>query len=78
MAVTIEVGDARLEILEYGIAVEPDRLALAVARLDHQRARFDIVSEYAVIVAGSRRGEPGAGNVVMTYGDVSVGQSAFR
>ena len=78
MSVAVEIDDARLEILEHGVGVEPHGLALAVARLDHQTAGLDLVAEDAVVVAGGRLGEPGARDLAGAGGDAAVGQGVFR
>ncbi len=78
VAVAVEIGEPRLEILEHGIVFEPHGLAFAVARFDHQGAGCDLVAENAVVVTRGRLGEPGAGDVAGADGDVAVGQGAVR
>ena len=78
VAVAVEVGDARLEILEYGVVLEPQGLQFSVARFDHQRTRLDLVAENAVVVAVGRLGEPRARDVVLAGGNLPVGQRALR
>ena len=65
VAVAVEIGEPRLEILEHGVVLEPDGLAFAVARFDHQAAGLDLVAENAVVVARGRLGQPGAGDVAL-------------
>ena len=78
MAVAVEIGEPRLEILEHGVVLEPHRLALAVAGFDHQGAGLDLVAENAVVVARGRLGEPGARDVAGAGGDAAVRQRAVR
>ena len=78
MAVAVEIGEPRLEILEHGVVLEPHGLALAVAGFDHQGAGLDLVAEDAVVVARGRLGQPSAGDLAFAGGDLAVGQRAVR
>ena len=77
-AVAVEIGEPGLKIFKHGVVLQPHGVALAVARLDHQTAGFDLVAENAVVVTAGRLGQPGAGDVALAGDNAAVRQCAVR
>lgn len=74
VAVAINVGEARLEILEYGVTSKTDDVGLTVARFDYQGAGSNSVAKNAVVVTAGGLGELGRGDIMPARGHAAVGQ----